>query len=207
MNQENKKQILFIHGGTVLNTEELHEYLKNSDHDPRKERGRWINWVRDYLPEEYEMFIPEMPNKRSADYESWKIWFEKFFPYLNDEVVLIGYSLGGCFLAKYLSENDFPKKIDQLHFVCPVIISEGPRGEDIKTFSFDTQNLSEIKNKTEKIFIYHSKDDPVVSFYHSEFLVEKLPSAEFFQFEDKGHFFQEEFPEILENILKNKKSQ
>jgi hypothetical protein len=40
------------------------------------------------------MFTPEMPNAKPAIYKARKIWFEKLFPYLNDEgVTLIGHSL------------------------------------------------------------------------------------------------------------------
>ena len=35
-----------------------------------------------------------MPNKYNASYKARKIWFEKIFPYLNDEdLVLVGHSL------------------------------------------------------------------------------------------------------------------
>jgi hypothetical protein len=64
------------------------------------------------------MFIPEMPNSKNASYKARKIWFEKLFPYLNDEgIILIGLSLGTIFLLKYLTENTFPKTISQLHLV------------------------------------------------------------------------------------------
>ena len=52
-----------------------------------------------------------MPCKFMVDYEAWKIWFERHFQFLQKEVILIGWSLGGRFLLKYLSENKFPFKI------------------------------------------------------------------------------------------------
>ncbi len=61
-----------------------------------------------------------MPNKTNAQFEEWKIWFEKFIPFLNDGVILVGHSLGGVFLAKYLSENKFPKKIGGVFLVSAV---------------------------------------------------------------------------------------
>lgn len=52
-----------------------------------------------------------MPNGNNAQYIEWKIWFERLLPFLNDGVILIGHSLGGIFLAKYLSENNFSIKV------------------------------------------------------------------------------------------------
>ena len=58
--------------------------------------------------------MPSMPNKQNAAYDEWSIWFEKYFAYLKDDVILIGWSLGGMFLAKYLSDKPFPVKIKSL---------------------------------------------------------------------------------------------
>ncbi|MDP2788526.1 MAG: hypothetical protein Q8O46_00530 [bacterium] len=47
---------------------------------------------------------------------------------------------------------------------------------------------------------YHSKDDPVVPFAEMEKYKTKLLEAKFSIFEDRGHFGQEEFPEIIKDI-------
>jgi hypothetical protein len=51
-----------------------------------------------------------MPNPMNARYNEWKILFKKIVLLLDDNVILIGHSLGAIFLVKYLSENKFPKK-------------------------------------------------------------------------------------------------
>jgi hypothetical protein len=30
-----------------------------------------------------------MPNKANAKYKAWKIWFEKLFPYLNNNKIIL----------------------------------------------------------------------------------------------------------------------
>lgn len=76
--------------------------------------------------------------------------------------------------------------------------------ESLASFGInDFENLTNITNKTEKIFIYHSKDDSVVPYAHAEKYLEYLPSAQLNAFEDRGHFLQEEFPELIENIKNN----
>ena len=44
--------------------------------------------------------------------------FEKALPYFGEENILIGHSLGGSFLLKYLSEH-FLENISQVHLVAP----------------------------------------------------------------------------------------
>jgi hypothetical protein len=108
------------------------------------------------------------------------------------------------FLAKYLSENTFPKRIAQLHLVAGVFDESNlPEGEnDLVDFVFDPAGLQNLDKQVDKIFLYHSKDDPVVPFSHVEKYKSCLPKAQVFVFKDRGHFQQPEFPELLENILK-----
>ncbi|MDR0860064.1 MAG: alpha/beta hydrolase [Candidatus Peribacteria bacterium] len=55
--------------------------------------------------------------------------------------------------------------------------------------------------QVDTIFLYYSKDDPVVPSAQTEKLAELLPSAKLFTFSDRGHFSQSDFPELLANIV------
>ena len=108
-----KKQVVVIHGGSAFDSyEDYFSYLKNYklDFEKLKRKGWKENLTRD-LGVDFEVITPKMPNSLNAKYIEWKIWFEKLIPFLEKEAVLVGHSLGGTFLAKYLSENKFPKKI------------------------------------------------------------------------------------------------
>lgn len=82
---ENKKpQIILIHGGDCFESnEELYNLLKETEYNPYKKKPDWKKWLKLTLSEEYEIFYPTFPNKYYADYNAWKIWFEKLFPYLQ----------------------------------------------------------------------------------------------------------------------------
>ena len=117
-----KKQVVLIHGGDTWESYEVYlDYLKKytissfERHALRK--GDFQENLAKDLGNELQVIRPEMPSKRNAKYLEWKIWFEKFFPFLNDEVILVGSSLGGTFLVKYLSENLFPKKIKAIFLI------------------------------------------------------------------------------------------
>lgn len=108
-----KKQLLVIHGGDAFETyDDYLKYLKTREISlERLKSNGWKKNLSDILGEEYDVLLPQMPNSQNARYLEWKIWFERLIPLLNETVVLVGHSLGGIFLAKYLSENDFPKQV------------------------------------------------------------------------------------------------
>ena len=116
-----KKQVVVIHGGdTFQNYEEYLKFLRNFEIDIERyktDKEDWKRPLRRVLGENYEVILPVMPNKTNAQYKEWKIWMDKILPFLNDGVILVGHSLGGSFLAKYLSENPFPKRISGVFFV------------------------------------------------------------------------------------------
>lgn len=201
-----KKQVFYIHGGMAFSKYESYlEHLRtvpisNLPGEGDEDSLRWSQTLQEDLGEEYEVFAPTMPNKYNAKYEEWKIWFERHFEYLGDNITLLGWSQGAYFLEKYLIENTPPFSVKNLMLVAPPFEPDNFGGEDGGDFAFDTSVTSVIQEKVENIVIFHSKDDFVVPFSHGERLAEALPDAEFMVFHDKNHFLIEEFPELIEKI-------
>lgn len=198
-----KKQIIFIHGGTAnSNYDNFLKYLKTEplwnllEESPK----RWKQTLREVLGSSYEVYLPSMPNKENAVYKEWKIWFERYLSYINEEVILIGHSQGGYFLAKYLSEQRLSVKLKAVYLIASPFSPDDFDGEDGGDFAFDVEDIHNISSQTENVFILHSKDDPVVPYSHALKFKENLPDAELMTFEDRNHFLQEEFPEIIESI-------
>ena len=139
-----------------------------------------------------------MPNAFNVKYLEWKIWFEKMIPFFENKVILVGHSLGGIFLAKYLSENKFPKKVLAIFLVAAPY---DDKDSDYSLAGFALKkNLSLLQNQSEKLFIYQSQDDDVVPFVDFEKYKKALPNASFREFSNKGHFRQKNFPEIMQEI-------
>ena len=200
------QQVLFIWWWNCYPTrEDFTEELKKWDYDPFEVKKKWKNSLWKELWESYQVAILDMPNKNIASYVEWKIWFEKIFPFLEWDQIVIAHSLWTIFILKYLAENWFPQKIKQLHLVSALIDDKDlpPEESYLWDFLFDIQKIPEIKNICEKIFIYHSKDDFCVPFSQGERLHEFLPNAKFEVFEDRWHMNMEEFPELIQNIKNN----
>ncbi len=195
-----KQQVIFIHGGDSWENNEAYlDFLNSAEPDDTNAEPvkKWTASFEDCLGDGYQLIKPRMPCSWNAKYNEWKIWFEKYFPYFHDKVVLVGFSLGGVFLAKYLSKNTFPKDIESLHLLA------APFGDRscIKRSSFAlSESLEKLAEQVSNIHLYHSKDDDVVDFGDFEVYAEALPKAQKHIFEDSGHFQIEEFPELIEEI-------
>jgi len=62
------------------------------------------------------------------------------------------------------------------------------------------KDLELLKKQADEIYLYHSKDDEIVPFVDFEKYREELQDAHVEVFEDRGHFDQEKFPEIVRDI-------
>jgi len=193
------KQVIIIGGGETFDSYE--EYLKfllsyELDFESVFRKG-WKSSLQKELGDTYEIIVPHMPNAMNAKYKEWKIYFDKFIPYVHDGVVLVGHSLGGIFLAKFLSENQFPRKISVTFLIAAPY--ENTEQYSLADFVL-SDNLSLFSRQSPCIFLYHSTDDPVVPFSAAESYKEGLPEAQVRRFSDRGHFTQEIIPELISDI-------
>ena len=200
-----KKQVFYIHGGESyemyddfidrLHTREIRD-LPTS-----KTYTKWTKNLQKDLGDDFEVFMPQMPNSQNAKYEEWKIWFERHFEYLRDDVICIGCSLGAMFFYKYFVENTLPFSVKALILMASPLPELLPDEEkDCGDFTFKTSSVALISEKVERIIIMHSKNDFLVSYDHALKLKEAMPEAELVTFEDKNHFLVEELPELVEMI-------
>lgn len=196
-----KNQIFIVHGGYTFKTKAAYlRFLKTRDISIEKK----IRWSDDYLEKKlgknFQVIRPRMPLSDNAKYNDWKIYFERFFPYLRHNIILIGTSLGGIFLAKYLSEYKFPKKIISTYLICPPYDDSLPSEDLVGGFKLKS-NLSLLEKNTKKLYLMFSEDDDVVPVSHMEKFKRKLKNANFVVYKSKnGHFKISKFPEIIKMI-------
>ncbi len=200
-----KRQVIVIHGGDSFKTyREYIAFLKRWRIDfegYRHPREKWRDHLKNDLGKNFEVIVPRMPNNLNARYLEWKIWFDKFIPYLKPGVFLVGYSLGGIFLTKYLAEKKFPVKIAGTFLVAAPFEDHGsdPDHESLVDFKLP-KKLDGFRKQGGRIFIYHSKDDPIVPFSHAGQYEKVLGIATKRVFLDRGHFWQSKFPELVRDI-------
>ncbi|MBU1255943.1 alpha/beta hydrolase [Patescibacteria group bacterium] len=195
-----KKQVILIHGGSTFDSyKDYLAFLNNLKIDlNRYNRTKWSDSLREDLGSRFDVLLPKMPNPMNAKYDEWKILFKKIAFLLDNNVILIGHSLGAIFLVKYLSENKFPKKILATLLVSPPYDDEGME-ESLGDFVL-SKSLNKLNKHGGKIFIYQSKDDSVVPYSHLKKYKKVLPNASIREFKKRGHFDQLKFPELIKDI-------
>ena len=74
-----KQQVLVIGGGDTFSSKKDYlDYLQNiSIKLERITKLGWKDNLRTDLGDNFEVILPQMPNKTDARYEEWKIIFEK----------------------------------------------------------------------------------------------------------------------------------
>ena len=193
------QQILVIHGGDAFDSYE--EYLRNLElkmaYLDRMKVGGWKMELQKNLGEGFDVYSPTMPNAANAKYAEWKIWFEKIIPLLNDDLILVGHSLGGIFLAKYLSENQIARRVRATFLVAAPFNT--PTDHPLADFVL-LENLAGLRKQGGDIFLYHSIDDVVVPFSNAQSYMSDLSDATLRSFTDRGHFNDDRLLEIEKDI-------
>jgi predicted alpha/beta hydrolase family esterase len=175
--------VLFIHSGGPQGHHEGSDDL--------------VKHLRQGLHDDHVVLYPRMPDPENPEYELWKLTLDRELSALDDEVILIGHSLGASVLLKFLSEECCEKSIMGLFLVAPPFFGEPGWEVDEYELRPDFEvNLRRIPN----IFLYHSRNDTVVPFNHLTQFADKLPQAVSRAFENRGHLFMSGLPELVDDI-------
>ena len=194
------KQVIVIHGGTTFSS-----YKKFIDGLRTKkvylERLQplrsWKEKLQDDLGPEYQVLLPTMPNASNARYSEWKLWFDRITEVITDDCILVGHSLGGIFLAKYLSESSFPKSITATILIAAPYNDE--TGEDLTDFKL--KNMSDLfTRQAGTVVFYNGLDDPVIPIEERDNFMRELPKATFHTIPAPDHFVRTDFPELIQTI-------
>jgi uncharacterized protein len=184
-----KKYVLFIHGagdGAYEEDRLLAASLQNA------------------LGSAYEVRYPKMPEEDSAEYADWKAQIASELATLDGEVILVGHSVGGSVLLKYLSEEQVENPIAGLFVIATPYWS----GQDI--WKWDEARLPEdVATKLAnipRIFLYHSRDDKTVPFAHLALYAAKLPQATIREVDGRGHQFGNDLADVAEDIMREERT-
>ncbi|MEY4723341.1 MAG: hypothetical protein RLZZ324_854 [Candidatus Parcubacteria bacterium] len=193
------QDVLVIHGGNSFPTHAAYEAWLASKQFTREGMlgDDWKATLGKTLGADFTVFTPRMPNPQNASFDDWALWFEKFMTVMRPGVILVGHSLGGIFLAKYLATHAASVKVKALFLVAPLhtIAGEGLAPE----FELP-RNMNRVVEQVPKIHLYHSEDDQVVPFDNLLKYQADLPGAITSIFGDRGHFNMAAFPEIVADI-------
>jgi predicted alpha/beta hydrolase family esterase len=176
------KTILFIHGAG------------NKRHPSGS--GKLIAYLQEQLGSDYEVLAPDMPDPDHPDYKAWRDQIEQELGKLNADALLIGHSLGGSVLMKYLAEGTYQRPIAGLFLVA--MPYWGKRDWEIE-YTLPEDFASQLP-PISQLFLYHSRHDEEVPFSHIRRYQEKLPQATVRVLDGKEHSFTQGLPLLVQDI-------
>ncbi|MGG3640940.1 alpha/beta fold hydrolase [Bacillus gobiensis] len=180
-----KKQVIFIHSAGEQGA------LQGS--------SRFVAYLHDELDEGVHLLLPKMPFPKNPKYELWREKLDQELSALEGEVILIGHSLGGSVLIKYLSEVACDLSIIGLFMIAAPYWNK----EDSDWHSSEymlPENFASKLPQISKIFLYHSTDDEIVPYTHLNHFKEKLPEATARVLSGNEHFFNDGLPELVDDL-------
>lgn len=169
---------LFIHGAGGY-----------EDHQPLRVT------LRDFLEAKYEIRYPKMPEGFQT--EKWYEQLETELAASDEKVILVGHSPGASLLVKYLSKTVVEQSVLGLFLLAPPYW--GAAGWDVDEYMLEATVESTFPTEL-PVFVYHCRDDEIVSVVHRSQYEELLPQATTHVIESGGHQFNSDLSVVAHDI-------
>ncbi len=167
----------------------------------------WYPWIKQELESRgYEVLVPEMPETNFPNFDKWLSKLKETIGEPNEDVYLIGHSLGCITILKYLESLKDNEKIGGAILVAGFTDDLGYK--EIKSFFETLIDFQKIKLHCSKFVVIHSDDDPYVSLKYGDIFKKEL-NAKLIVKNNMGHFSGKiekkesctKLPDVLENLL------
>ncbi|GAB3688295.1 alpha/beta fold hydrolase [Spirosoma flavus] len=176
-------QVLFIQGGGSKEDYEADNHLVAS--------------LQGILGEAYRVHYPFLPTDESIPDLGRLNQISNEISRINDELILVGHSLGASMLLRYVSENEFNKKVTAIFLLSTPFWSGD---EDWKVGFKLAEDFADKLSREVPIFFYHSRDDEEVPFAHFAIYRQKLPWATFRELPSGGHQLNNDLTIVASDI-------
>jgi len=155
-----------------------------------------VNYLQQQLADRFTIIYPVMPNEDDPDYNAWKAVFKQELEKTNGPVILIGHSVGGFLLMKFLSENSVHADLKGLLFIAIPFLGDG--GWQYEGMFLKDDFAAALPQTP--LFFYHSMDDEIVPFHHLALYAQQLPDATIREMAQGGHQLNNDLSVVVTDI-------
>eukprot|EP00088_Acartia_fossae_P018863 TRINITY_DN20935_c0_g1_i2.p1 TRINITY_DN20935_c0_g1~~TRINITY_DN20935_c0_g1_i2.p1 ORF type:complete len:184 (-),score=27.70 TRINITY_DN20935_c0_g1_i2:183-734(-) len=162
-------------------------------------RSNWYGWANEKLNEipDFSSTLKNMPDPITARRSIW-LPFMKNELSVDENTIVIGHSSGACAAIRYAEEN----KVLGIILVGAYTSDLGDVNEAESGYFKDPWRWEEARSNAKFIVQFGSTDDPFLPWNEQEAVAKGL-NAELKKYDDKGHFMNSTFPELI-NVVKEK---
>ena len=157
----------------------------------------FVKHLRQSLGSAYRVSCPAMPAPTKPSYERWKNELERLLQSDSSPPILVGHSLGGSVLLKYISEHRPGIPAAGLFVVAAPYW--GSTGWKVKEFAL-RKSFARSLPKALRIYLYQSRDDEEVDIEHLLRYSKAIPRATVRILDGGGHSFKEGLLPLAEDI-------
>jgi predicted alpha/beta hydrolase family esterase len=166
------KDILFIHSA--------------GEQSDTEGSGSFLRALREQLEPAFVVHAPIMPNPDSPEAGPWLEALGRRVEERRAPFALVGHSLGGSIILKYLAENPIPPlMLGAVTVAAPFWDAPDWEVPDYALPPTAGAALTGVK----RLVLYHSRDDEVVAFDHLDRYAKLLPHAVVRPVDGRGHVF------------------
>ncbi|HAU39518.1 MAG: YdeN-like protein [Candidatus Peregrinibacteria bacterium GW2011_GWF2_43_17] len=160
--------------------------------------SHWFNWLKKELEKEgLKVFVPNFGQDEVPIFEKWVEGLQGVVKKLDSaETVLIGHSLGGALIPRFLSGWEGEPFLAVFLVAAPFDDLGWPT---LKPFFKKGVIAQDISKKAKKFFILNSDNDPYVPLEHG-CKYQEVTGGEVIVENGKGHLTQESYGRIKEMV-------
>ncbi len=167
----------------------------------------WYPWVKKELEARgFQVDVPVFPDTENPEMGKWVSKLQEVVGQPDEELYLIGHSIGCATIMRYLETLGADQKIGGLVMVAG--FSENIGADEIQSFFETLIDLEKIKTKVKNgTVVVHSDNDPYVDLKYSDIFKEKLgaevivkPGAEHFSGSIESGNACLELPAVVESV-------
>jgi predicted alpha/beta hydrolase family esterase len=149
---------------------------------------------------EYKVRYPEMPDEGNAPYEQWKRKIQAEILAMPEPIILVGHSIGASHLVKALTEMEIDKPVTGIFLLeTPFWGGDGWRYEGYEKLELPKDTATRFP-KDARVFLYHTRDDEIVSFDHLALYAKLLPQATVREIDKGGHQLNNDLSAVAKDI-------
>jgi uncharacterized protein len=182
--KQQRQQILFAHSA-------------GTQEGPGEGSFDFVSQLKSALAKDYEIHYPIIDDPEAPTYEMWRTMFDDALRKISKPLILIGHSLGGSMLLKYLSKEQPDTDITALFLVATP--AWGKRDWKVAEFMLRKDFQKSLGN-IPRIYLYHCINDEIVPFDHLNFYTKAFPMATVRALDGNDHAFANGLPELVADI-------
>jgi predicted alpha/beta hydrolase family esterase len=157
-----------------------------------------IKYLSRSLGDGFRVNHPMMPDPENPRYIAWKMALQSALPIGGNKAALIGHSLGGSVIVKYMSEGLCQMPLAGLFLIGAPYW--GLRGWSMDEFKLQHDFRSKLP-AIDNVFIYHSRNDKWVPYSHGQAYAKALPGSSLRSLDGDEHEFSDGLPMLVNDIM------